>query len=294
MPVSDDSINLQDAAQVIDLFEQGAEANFKAANRTGSVVDLPDKGSLLVTGDLHDHRENFEKAIKLAELAKSPNNHLVLQELVHGENLVNGMDFSYRILAQSAQLKVQYPEQVHHLLSNHELAQVYGTGILKDSVSVVEAFDEGLAYVFGDETDDVAAAIKRFVKSLALAVRTANGILVAHSLPSPRKMEVFDPEVLSRQLTEHDLTDADGSAHLMIWGRNLTQEQADALGEQWGVRIFLLGHQHADMGYEECGETMLILNSDHDHAVALPVDLSEKEPTRDALAMNTLPLNAVL
>jgi hypothetical protein len=59
------------------------------------------------------------------------------------------------------------------------------------------------------------------------------------------------------------------------------------------VELFVLGHQHADMGWEEIGESVLILNSDHDHGVALPVDLS-KRYTRDELIEQILPLAAVL
>ncbi|MEX0744941.1 MAG: hypothetical protein WD118_05010, partial [Phycisphaeraceae bacterium] len=104
MPVSDDSINLQDASQVVELFHAAAEANRNTSTRTGSLVDLPARGSMIVTGDMHDHRDNFNKSVKLARLARSADNHLVLQEVVHGANLVNGMDFSYRMLAQSARL----------------------------------------------------------------------------------------------------------------------------------------------------------------------------------------------
>lgn len=293
MTVSDDSVNLQDAEQVAALFREAAEANRQTAGRSGSVVDLPAEGKLLLTGDLHDNRENFEKVLTLAGLGRSSTNHVLFQEMIHGPHLVNGMDFSYRIMARAAQLKVAHRDQVHHVLSNHELAQVEGTGILKDSISVVEAFDEGLSFVFGEGTDAVAEAIAAYVRSLPLAVRTANGVLASHSLPGPRKMDVFDPAVLDRELTEADYA-ADGSAYLMVWGRNLTQEQADTLGEQWGVRLFVLGHQPADMGYEECGETMFIINTDHAHGVALPLDLAGEPPNQDDLAMHVLPLAGVL
>src|SRR5690606_37420306 len=112
------------------------------------------------------------------------------------------------------------------------------------------------------------------------------------SLPAPRKIDVFDPGVLDRLLTEEDLQ-AGGSAHLMVWGRHHTQKVADELGEAWGVNLFVMGHQPAEMGYETEGQTMLVLASDHEHGVALPIDLG-RTYTRDELVRQIVPLAAVV
>ncbi|MBI1375552.1 MAG: hypothetical protein GC159_22800 [Phycisphaera sp.] len=277
-----EAVNLRDASAVCDVFEQAAEVNTTHAARHGAVVDLGDKGRVIATGDMHDHSANFQASIKLARLNKATDHHLVLQELVHGEHLVNGMDLSYRILARAAELAIQHPGQVHHVLSNHELAQMNTEGILKEGVSVVEAFDEGLDYVFGDAAPRVAKAIARYISALPLAVRCANGVFIAHSLPSPREREPFDPAVLDRELTAADLVGPDGHAYTMTWGRNLTQKWADELADRWGVKVFILGHQHAEMGWDEYGQTMLVINSDHEHGVAIPIDLS-RQYTRDDL-----------
>ena len=90
-----------------------------------------------------------------------------------------------------------------------------------------------------------------------------------------------------------DLQGPNGSAHLMVWGRRLTQELADDLGEQWGVKVFVVGHQGVEMGYEECGDSMLIINSHHAHGVAVPIDLS-KTYTRDSLMEEVVLLAGVL
>ena len=274
MSVSEFGVNLQDASQVCDLLDRAAEAYRGGRSRRGSTVELPDRGRLVATGDLHDHGENLGKAVRFARLDAAPDHHIVLQELVHGESLVNGMDLSYRVLVRVAELKLRYPEQVHHLLSNHELAQAKGESILKGSVSSVDAFDDGLDYVFGDEEGRVAGSIERYVKALPLAVRCANGVLCAHSLPRPRLRGEFDPAVLDRELSSADYASPNGSARMMVWGRGLTQEMADDLAERWGVSVFVLGHQHAEMGWQEMGESMLVLNSDHAHAAALPIDLA--------------------
>ncbi|MHC4996257.1 MAG: metallophosphoesterase [Planctomycetota bacterium] len=284
--------NLSNADDVCELFDAAAVANRTTPTRVGSIVKLGATGRLLVSGDLHDNGMNFQKVVKLARLSRSPDHHVVLQETIHGDSRVNGMDLSYRTLARIAMLKLEHPEQVHHILSNHELSQVYGPGILKDSVNQVEAFSEGLSYVFQDDTDRVNESIARYITSLPLAVRCDNGVLCSHSLPTLRKLKEFDFTVLDRDLNEADLTRPAGSAFLMTWGRGFKQELADRLAEKWGVDLFVLGHEHAEMGYEVYGDTMIVVNSDHGHGVALPIDLS-KRYHRDDLAERVHYLAAV-
>ena len=279
IPGSD--LDLGDAGVVADLFEQAAEANLTTAGRTGAVVDLPDRGRLLMTGDLHDHTPNLPRILKLARLHKAPDRYLILHEVIHGPGRINGRDLSVRTLARIAALKLAYPDQVLVLQSNHELAQLNGEGILKGGVSVVEAFEEGLAFLFADGADAVRDAMNRYLGSLLLAVRCANGVFCSHSLPSPRKIERFDPSVIDRMPTPEDVASG-GSAYDMVWGRHHTQKVADDLGAAWGSRLFLMGHQPAEMGCEAQGDTMLILASDHERGVALPIHLG-RDYTRDEL-----------
>ncbi len=266
---------LQNAAAVIDLFDRAAAVNLQGPLRQGATIHLRAPGRLVMTGDLHDNGLNFQRLCKFAALDRSSTNHLVLHEIVHGRNLVNGRDMSVRMLARVAALKLAYPQQVHVLQANHDLAQVRGEEILKAGHSVIEAFNDGLGFLYGDDWERVAAAISRFVLSYPLAVRCPNGILCSHSLPSPGRMDAFDPTVLQRVPTDADLASG-GSAHLMIWGRRQTAEQTAALAATWGVDLFVTGHQPAEMGHEVVEPRLLILASDHEHGVALPIDLQRR------------------
>lgn len=290
--MGDDEVNLQNADVVCDIFARATEANLNTPGRTGAVVELPAAGHLLVTGDLHDNRFHFDKVVRYARLDRGDDRHIVLQELVHGSRLVNGMDFSYRLLARAALLKTQRPAQVHVLLSNHELAQILGEGILKDSVSVVEAYDEGLEYVFGDDTERVVAAIDAYVRSMPLAVRTGNGMMVSHSVPGPRMADKFDPQSIRRPLVAEDYQRPHGAAYVMVWGRNATQDWLDRLAAAWDVELFVIGHEKAEMGCEDREDTMIVVNSDHAHGAVLPIDLSRKYG-RDELIEDAMPLNAL-
>lgn len=293
MPTTPEQLDLQDAGSVVEAFEAATEAVRAAPCRRGSVVELDGRGTLLATGDMHDHLMNYHKSLKLANLEAGEDRHLLLQELIHGERLINGYDFSYRLAARAAMLQCQYPGRVHVLLSNHELGQVIGEDLRKHGISSLEAFHAGLEYAFGESADRVHDAFAGWVRAMPLALRCANGVMLAHSLPATRMRERFNPAILDRALAEEDLHPPMGAAHQMVWGRSFQNAWLDALGEAWGVELFVLGHQFVDMGYELQGERVVIINSDHNHGVALPIDLS-RIYSRAELVDEMLPLAGVV
>jgi len=290
MPGSD--LDLADPEVVADLLHQTAKLNLADPHRTGSTIQLPGSGQLLATGDLHDNAPYLQRVIKRARLDQSPDHHVVLHELIHGPTRLNGMDLSIRTLAQACAVKLAFPQQVHFLLSNHELAQRRQEHVFKEAGSDIDAFNEGLAHLYDEDGAElVHEAFDAYVDSLALAVSCKNGVMVAHSLPSPRKIEEFDTAVIKRKLKAAD-TESGGSAYLMVWGRHQTKKLSEELAEAWGVSVFLLGHQAAEMGWEEKADNILILNSDHGHGVCLPIDLSESYE-RDALIDLVVPINGI-
>lgn len=280
--------DLQNPRAVIDALARGADANRKAACRAGAIDRIESPGRLVATGDLHDNPIHFKRLIEVAGLDQDSGEpaHLTLHELIHGDRLINGMDFSYRVLARAADLKARCPEHLHVLLGNHELAQIAGAGIVKDGVRVVEAFNEGVEYAFGGDADDVRAAINDFVRSMPLALRCVcprGDILCAHSLPPAAIMQRFDPSVLSRELGDDDYEPRRGSAHLMVWGRGYDAELLEDLTERWGVYLFILGHEKAEDGARFIPPNALILNSDHEKGVYLPIDLSDPPRPEESL-----------
>jgi len=284
--------DLRDADVVAGLFSEATRANLNTPGRVGAVVDLPDSGQLLLTGDLHDNATNFQRLQKLAGLDSSPDNRAIFHEVIHGPDLVNGMDLSVRMLARVAALKCRYPDQVNVLLSNHELAQLRNEGILKEGRDTVESFDEGLDFMYGGQADAVREAMNVYLVSLPLAVRCANGVFACHSIPGNSRAKRFDPTVIDRVPTEEDLSEK-GDAYYMVWGRNQSQQTADTLAEAWNCKQFVMGHQPADMGYEPLEDTMLVLASDHSHGVALPIDLSQTYD-QEQLIESIVPLASVV
>ena len=135
-------------------------------------------------------------------------------------------------------------------------------------------------------TLDRLLAIGEFVRSMPLALRcvTPKGdILCAHSLPTAAMMGRFDPKVLSRELTEEDYQPRTGSAYIMVWGRKYDTELLEDLAERWGVGMFVLGHEHCPDGVMLVPPAAVVLNSDHERGVYLPIDL-EHPPRPEACA----------
>ena len=285
-------MDLRHADVIIDLFDRAAKANLASKHRTGSVANLPANQQVLITGDLHDHGMNFQRILKLAELHVSDQNHVILHEIVHGESRVNGRDMSIRTLGCVAALKLAYPDQVHIMQSNHDLAQMLGEGILKDSISVIDSFNDGVDFIYADEADDVRDAMNGFIHSYLMAVRCPNDLFISHSLPSPQKLPTFDWTLLDRVPTDEDLQRT-GSGYHMVWGRNHTEAFQDKVCEELGVKLFVMGHQPADMGYVALQTKMLVLASDHSHGMVLPLRTS-KSYTMDDLIELMIPLASVV
>lgn len=285
---------MQDAHAVARLLDAAAARMLADPLRRGSSVWLPERGRLLLTGDLHDSTAHLAVVRALARLDRSADNHLVLHELIHGDRLVGGVDLSYRMLCRVAQLALAFPGQVHVVLANHELAQAFRHPVSKGAGDNLELFDAGLEWAFGDDAPLVDEAIGRLVRAMPLAVRCANGLMLSHSLPSPHELDGFDAAVLDRPLSDPDYALRSGSAWRMVWGRGWTQEQLSGLADRWGVRTFVLGHAHVEDGAEAPLPGLLLLNTDHDRARAVAVDLGSPAPSADELVMASVPLSSFL
>ncbi len=303
-------IDLRDADAVIATLVAGTHACLTMSNRRGCTewveVDPTKAGTpgatLIATGDLHDNPLHLARLVRAAGVDGAwearqgtrlgepgyPEGpcHITLHELIHGDRLVNGLDYSYRVLTRVAAMKAAFPERVHVLLANHEIAQLSGTAVAKEGVRCNEAFDEALDAAFGDRSGEVRSSLNAFLTSLPLAVRFRcseldQDVLCAHSLPAPEMMSSFDLGALDRDLTPEDFTKRTGAARAMTWGRGHTPEQIADLSRRWNVRLFVLGHEKAEEGFTVVSPEAIVLNSDHERGVYARMDLTQAQSARD-------------
>ena len=258
---------------IIQLLVEGAEANRSDRFRKGNVIELPGEGEVVLTGDIHGHRRNFERIVNFCDLASHPERHVVLQEVIHGGPADEaGGCLSYKLLFEAVRYKIRFPGQVHFLMSNHDTAFITSNEVMKDGRRMNESMVGALGREFGGRGGDVGKAISEYLFSQALGVRCENGVWASHSLPNDRHMDVFDMEIFERAVERADL-ESPGSVYLLLWGRRQSEESLAELASMLGVSTFVVGHQPQPEGYARAGKNLLIINSEHNHGCILPIGL---------------------
>lgn len=266
---------MPDAVRDSDILHEAAALIREDPVRRGALLEFGLAGQLVMTGDLHGNLRNFDKLQRFCKLGQNPARLVILHELIHAEpNPPGAADGSIELLVQAAKWKCEFPDNVYFLQSNHELSQLCRHEITKGGRSVLEDFDRGVAERYAQGSDDVLAAVSDYVAALPLAARTANGIFLAHSLPDAAYLETFNPTDLERDYGPEDMQPG-GFAYNLVWGRFQSREAIDRFAEKLNVDVCIVGHTPQEMGHGRVGR-LLIMASDHQHGVFLPIDLRRR------------------
>ena len=278
--------------QSIKLCREGAALNRSCRYRIGNVIELPQKGHVIVTGDLHGHRRNFERITKLADLENNPETHVILQEIIHGgpEDDFGGC-LSFRLLFEAIRYKIRFPEQVHIILGNHDTAAVCNSAVLKGGKEMNRAMQQAMKRHFDQHYSDVYDAMAEYLMSQPLAVRCANRVWISHSLPADRYVENFDLSIFNREYTLDDI-ERPNPVYLLTWGRRHSHAALARLAEMFDVDTFVLGHQPQETGWSLIEPNTLIVASEHSFGCVLKFAL-DRSYTAHELADCIVTLNAV-
>ncbi len=259
---------------VIDILNRSASLNRDDPYRKGHILLLPDYGQVVMTGDLHGCRHNFRKLQWFSDLQHSIHRHIIIHELIHASNGVSSEeDDSFLLLVQAAQWKIQFPEQVHFLLGNHDLAQITSREITKNGYASIANFNKWIHKTFGTKAEELIDTLGNFLLTLPLAARTNNRIWMSHSLPSEHKSENLDLTIFERAWQRDDLIPG-GSVYEFVWGRDHSPSHLDKLAELLDTDYFIVGHQSQPTGCSTVGNREIILASDHYQGCFMPIDLS--------------------
>lgn len=272
--------------QVIATFQRATEANLRTPARRGNVIVLTPEvaDDVLVTADLHGHRRNFNTIRRLAALDEHPRRHLILQEVCHGGPTypANGGCMSHGMLEDVARLKAQYPERVHFLLSNHELAELTDYPILKAKRMLNLVFRLGLQEMYGPAADKVREAFLPFIRSCPLAARLPGDVVVCHSLPEEVDRLGWDATVFDRPLGLLDLREQ-SPVFRLVWGRDFREANARAFARLIGAKVLVHGHEPCEQGYQVPNSVQLILDCAGDKGTYLLVP-TDRGYSHDELA----------
>jgi hypothetical protein len=262
---------------VITMFRQAAEDNRTTPGRVGNVIAITREmaDEVMIAGDLHGHRRNFNLIRKIAALESHPRRHLILQEVCHGGLVYpqNGGCMSHAMLEDVAMLKVKFPAQVHFLLGNHELAELTDYPIQKNKVMLNLLFRLGMQQMYGEATERVREAFLPFLQTCPLAVRLPHSEFVSHSIPEFCDSRRFDVSIFEREIPFGEYFERSGVFQL-VWGRDYRQQNADAFAEQIGARLFINGHEPCYEGFTAPNDRQIILDccSDIGAYLMLPLD----------------------
>jgi len=278
--------------QIIEICEKAAQLNYSNQLRSGNIILMPENGRLIISGDLHGHRRNFEKIARFADLDNNPETFVVLQEVIHGgpEDDLGGC-LSYDLLFSAIKYKIQFPRQVHLILGNHDTAVICNSDVMKAGKEMNQAMKAALQRKFATDYDDIDCAIKQYLLSQPLAVKCPNGIWISHSLPGNRFLNSFNTSVFHKKLNHVDMQ-RPNPVYLLTWGRRHGQKTLDKLAALLEVDVFVVGHQPQETGWAKGGNNLIILASDHNHGALITCELA-KSYNIDELIECIMPIAAI-
>ena len=274
---------------VITKCEQAAELNDTDPLCSGSCVDFSDENvtEVVITGDLHGNRRNFNALKQIADLANNPRRHLILQEVCHGGATYsqNGGCMSHSLLEEVAKFKVEFPSQVHFLLGNHEISEMTEFPIRKGDKMLNLQFRLGMQHRYGPAADKVREAYLRFLSSCPLAARMPNGVFISHSIPANVDSHGFDAAFFDRAADFQDFLENEPAFDL-VWGRDYRPENAEAFAELVGAEVLVNGHEPCQEGYAVPNTRQVILDCCGEEARYLL--LPTNEPLNHAAAVERI------
>jgi len=255
--------SIQYIEQVVANYEKATEANWETPGREGNVIVLdPSLGEeVMITGDLHGHRGNFNLICRTARLDQFPKRHLILQEVCHGGITYqsNGGCMSHAMLEDVAKLKVRYPQRLHFPLGNHELAEMTDYPIQKNKQMLNMLFRLGMQEQYGLATERVREVMIAFLQSCPLALRLPGGVFVSHSIPERCDSRRFDKSIFARRIDPVEYYERTPVFDL-VWGRDYRQENADAFAQLVGAEVLINGHEPCEEGFLVPNRTQIILD----------------------------------
>ena len=277
---------------MIDRLKKGIEANHSVALRAGNVINLPASGKVIITGDLHGHRRNFERVVSFADLKNNPQTFVIFQEILHGgpEDEQGGC-LSFELFMDVVSYQLQFPDQVFLVMGNHDTAIIADNDVMKAGKEMNRALKAAMKRCLGDDYEAVTQAMKDYLLSQPIAVRCPNRIWISHSLPADRFVDTFDMTVFDKELAPADTLRPE-PLYLLTWGRRQSARALEEFARRLDVDAFIVGHQPQDQGWRLVEPNTIILASEHNHGCMITFDL-DRRYTVDQLVDSIVPLASI-
>lgn len=273
---------LRPADYVVQLMAKAATLNQRDPLLRGRLIELPTDGDVMITGDLHGNVSNFHRITRIADLPRHRKRHVLLQEVLHTMYL-DTPDRSFQLLEEVAIYRSVYPSQVHILLSNHDLAELYGLEIMKQGRSTIRVFDAALKEAYQFNADVVRRAYNAFLRSLPWAAATQSGIFICHSVPDSKHLDDFSRELFTQPNPEPNM-DRGSPIFRLVWGRDLSPHATAEFARRVGAKLVITGHHPCREGHTEPNPQLIILDSKDARGAYVILPLDEDHSQADIVA----------
>ena len=218
------------------------------------LIELPHKGKALIITDLHGNLEDYNRYMEIWKEFKDKNHHLILTgDFIHSCYVNDG---SLEII-ESIKTHYENEENFHILLGNHEWAQILDESIYKYGLNQTQDFKGFVYKKYGDKTAEKMEYYKKFFKTLAIAVRTENKVLISHAGPSPHLKSEDDIKNISNNDYSNNLVLYD-----MVWNRNMecSRNYLDPFLKYLNCNASIVGHTPVE-GVELMGNQLIVSSS---------------------------------
>lgn len=263
--------------------------------KPGGLVQLPMKGKAYIIADLQGDLNNFLKIFEdnprlIQELARGISYLIITGDLIHGNFVEDESTTQLDLLETVMLLKSKFPDNVHYLLGNHCLGEILGDEVMpiykKGKISEQKYFEKLVKEKYGDEYKTIREGYVKFLKNLALMVRTKNGIIISHTGP----LHGWDVKDMELSIDKFINIFIDGyckenkELYQMLWsrfgerfivaGKGYDHEDIEKFLSSMNAKVMVVGHTPCD-GYM-IHDKQMIVDSCGKIAGYLIVDLTDK------------------
>jgi Icc-related predicted phosphoesterase len=244
------------------------------------LIELPLKGKALIITDLHGNLEDFERYMEIWKEFNNKNNHLILTgDFIHSCYEIDG---SLEII-DSVKKNYEREKNFHVLLGNHEWAQIIDESVYKGGLNQTRDFQNLIYNKYEDQADKKLESYKKFFKTLAIAIKTDNKVLISHAGPSPHLKSEDD----IKNISENDYS-RNCVLYEMVWNRNMecSRNYLDPFLKHFNCNASIVGHTPVN-GVELHGNQLIVSSSfGMGRKAYVELDLEEEINTgRDLLKM---------
>lgn len=272
------------ADEALEAIAAATKARASDKNVKGRAVFLPSVGDLYLTGDLHGNVENLKRFAATADLDNHPDRILVIQEIIHSRIITaDQRDLSFVAILEALKLVAKYPGRVYYLLGNHDLAFALDRELVKGGKFLNRFLYKGLAYMYQARHEEVAAAYKKFVLDMPVALVAPNGIIMTHSTPKRPFIPSISMDYLTTTSPKKHLSEC-GPIKALVEGRDFEEATIDAFTKRMGVELVLCGHTPTKAGFRVANSRQLIIDSQHENGRWVKFDFTRSYTVHELAA----------